>query len=375
MKYSARATIVGAACFACTLAVSMADTRYVDISNPTPVAPFTSWATAANDIQSAVDAAVNGDTVLVADGVYVLTAQVLMKKSLTVQSLNGPSATIINANGNSRAVRISAYSGPCSLRGLTITGGYAQGGSAVWADGDGPIEIIDCLIDNNTSTQNAGGISIRAISGQLMTALIRNCVISNNRATGHGGGLYATILSGASGSITVEDCTISENVSAKDGGGIWSSAPSGSVQISRCLFLSNEATRDGGGIRCMYNILLRDSLIVGNMAGRNGGGEHGGLVGNSYIVNCTLASNQAVNKGGGVNRSTVINSIVYNNSAGNHTDISADSLIFNSCASNIAGGTGSNITNAPMFLDPGNGDYRLQATSPCIDRITHKSSA
>ena len=68
MKNSVKAIVGGTVCFAFTLSPTLADTRYVDINNPTPIAPFTSWGTAANDIQTAVNAATSNDTVLIADG-------------------------------------------------------------------------------------------------------------------------------------------------------------------------------------------------------------------------------------------------------------------------------------------------------------------
>jgi hypothetical protein len=47
-----------------------AATLYVDVNSANPTPPFTNWAIAAVTIQDAVDASVDGDTVLVNDGVY-----------------------------------------------------------------------------------------------------------------------------------------------------------------------------------------------------------------------------------------------------------------------------------------------------------------
>jgi hypothetical protein len=54
----------------CTVALSMAlavtaeaATRYVNINSPAPLPPYTSWETAANNIQDAVDVAAAGDLV------------------------------------------------------------------------------------------------------------------------------------------------------------------------------------------------------------------------------------------------------------------------------------------------------------------------
>ncbi len=80
----------------------LANTRYVDINNPAPVAPYTTWGTAATNIQDAVDAAAYDDTVLVADGTYHISEEIILTNCVALRSLNGSEAVTIDANGNCR---------------------------------------------------------------------------------------------------------------------------------------------------------------------------------------------------------------------------------------------------------------------------------
>jgi hypothetical protein len=78
--------------------------HYVDINSVNPLPPYTGWATAAQDIQSAVDAAAPGDIVLVTNGTYsaggravygTMTNRVAVDRAITVQSVNGAGVTVI----------------------------------------------------------------------------------------------------------------------------------------------------------------------------------------------------------------------------------------------------------------------------------------
>src|SRR5215469_14940741 len=115
-----------------------ATTYYVDINSPAPTPPYTSWNTAATNIQDAVAETVNGDSVSVNPGAYTspgslapdgtLTA-VDVTNAITIQSVDGESGTVINGSNAMRCVYLASGA---SLYGFTLTDGNAPLGGGIY---------------------------------------------------------------------------------------------------------------------------------------------------------------------------------------------------------------------------------------------------
>ena len=363
----------------------------------------TSWDNAFMTVQAAIDAAGKDDEIWLKKGTYELSSQVTIDKAVAIyggfsggetqRNQRDWSKNVTTVDGQGSVYHCFYVTTDATIDGLTITAGNANrswpdnSGGGVYIYQSSP-SITNCTILKN-SADFGGGIYNRESS-----SIIKNCLFKDNSAISHGGG-----IENYKSSPTIDYCTISENSVVMWGGGIYNreSSPTitncsftgntskygggilndteSSSSINNCSFTGNSATNSGGG---MY--IDTSSAILTNCSLSDNKAIHGGAIYNynssSTIVNCILSKNIATNYGGGIrnkNSSTpaITNCILWANTAPDGPEISNDDTsnpIITYC--DVQGGYGGkgNINNDPLFVDPSNYDFHLQATSPCIDK-------
>lgn len=221
-----------------TSAVAQAVIHAVDAAGINPVPPYSTWATAATNIQDAVTASGVGDIVLVTNGVYStggkvmagdLTNRVVLDKAVFVSSVNGFAGTVIqgawdpaSTNGPG-AVRCAWLSDGAVLNGFTLrngatratgdpySGGPLESGGGVWCTSTNGV-VSDCVLTNNVAIYG-GGIGYGTLNNSLVAynaaiygggayyATLNNCTVVNNYGTtpiigvsGYGGGTCDCIV-------------------------------------------------------------------------------------------------------------------------------------------------------------------------------------
>jgi hypothetical protein len=349
-------------------------------------------------IQLAIGHAVDTDEIVVAPGTYFETIN-FNGKSIVLRSSDGPDVTIINAGGEQVTGSVvtcdSGESAESVLEGFTITGGTGTvvcslpgcetRGGGMYNLASSPT-VTNCTFSMNSANSYGGGMfnsagnptvtnctfhwnSSSTGGGMFNSAgnpTVINCTFSSNSATsGSGGGMF-----NSAGSPTVINCTFKGNIVANGGGGMANS--SSSPTVTNCTFGGNNAANGGGGgmANSNSNPTVTNCTFGGNNAGDDGGGMANSNS-NPTVINCTFGGNNAGDDGGGMYNAnsqispTVVNCILWGNSPDEFGGSGTPTVIYSNVQGGFAG-TG-NIDADPLFVDPDNDDFRLQAGSLCID--------
>ena len=359
-----------------TIHVVAQPVAYVASAGTNPKPPYTTWATAARNIQQAVDAVGPGFEIVVTNGVYAGGLEV--SKPLTLRSVNGPQFTEINGKGTNPCVSLADGA---SLSGFTLTNG-SGGASCTTTDafltncvmtgnsgfganggtlynctlsGNSGSGASSCTLYNCTLSSNSPASGVVSFGGGASDSTLYNCTLTGNSADDNGGGAF---------SCTLYNCTLAGNWTSSGygygggggGGASW-------CTLYNCTLTGNSAPgRWGGGADGCF---LCNCTLTGNFApnGQGGGAD------SSILYNCTVTGNF----GGGVsadwrgNPSTLCNCTVYFNTASGGANYDTNSILNYCCTTPQPTNGVGNITEAPQFADYANGNLRLQSNSPCIN--------
>ncbi len=268
---------------------------------------------AALSIQDAVDAALDGDSIVIETGTYY--EKVTVDKPVYILggwdvgfSTRDTDAypTVIDYVGSTVAFVSGAGSG-CGIEGCTIYGSFGTNltipvigtyGGGILANQASPVirenTISGCGYISNTGYSAGGGIACYLGTVKIIDNTITDCVaqsgggiylyqataeLSGNTITGahphpeytgtrNGGGICAR-----NSTLTMSGNVITGNTGYVNGGGIYSRI--GSVSLDGDTISSNTCSGNGGGLLTERSALDADqAVITGNSAGSGGGIFH-----------------------------------------------------------------------------------------------------
>ncbi len=369
-------------------------------------------------IQAAIDSAIHGDTVIVADGVFTGVGNRNIEfrgKAIVLKSQHGAAQSVIDCQGTVDNPRRGFYFGGCEdftsiVEDITIAGGFglpdhsaylAPCGGGMYCFLSSP-RISNCVFRGNTGGSYGGGIYAEGTSLKILS-----CAFDSNSASTGGGvnlaGSSATIIGctfmgnsdaglvgvSRNGPIRVANCQFQSNIG-------WAADLSGdSVMVTDCSFLNNN-----GGLALEWGKINVNNCIFKNQTSYGvmiSGYKSPQSASQAFVSNSVFVSNQLgvhgsfaiVNLSGctfALNQSAVLEQgallnldhcLVTFSTFGPAVDaqyympqMNCCDLFGNAGGDWIGGFAGQlgikgNISADPLFCDTVAGDFGLTPASPC----------
>ena len=309
---------------------------YVAAGSTTGAPPYDTPATAAAYLEDALPYAASGSTIWMADGTYKFkaSARISINDGIKIRGIsNDPTKVVINPFKASTHRLFRLNHPDAGLYGLTLSGGYNDGGQQAYV---------------------GGGVYIDTLGGT-----VSNCVVRN--VPGCRWGDCALAIYMAAGVVTH---TVVSNIVGSSSG--------------------DDGNHQGVAI-CMGGGTLANSIVTDVRGGGSSNADKGGAIavgGSAKVVNCVIAGNRMTGCAGiRFNASTprIINTIVFGNTStgttGDHIGVyNGTGTTYASCFVNCASDVELNETCVQAddlgLADFAAADFHLISSSPCRDKGT-----
>ena len=267
-------------------------------------------------ISAAIAAANDGDEIAVDAGTYSVSADIVVDKAVTIQSLTGNAEDVIVRRGSGNIHIFSLNNANAVVRDLTIQDGYLSANY-----------VAGCCV------------LIGAAGGR-----VENCVIRNS--TCNGWDAKGCVNLGSADAV-VSHCVISNCTSSSNQGGSAIYISAGLVENTLITGNSHTTSSYKKGIVTM----IGGALVNCTVAGNTGYVSSGVCVDKdaAQVINCLIADNELTS-------SSVAADAVYVGKASSFVSCLAPVQINASCLTGLIG-----------FKDPSAGDFALTAGSFAID--------
>ena len=238
-------------------------------------------------IQEGLDAASEGDTVLVRPGVYKGIPNRELDfggEGIALVSVAGADSTVIDCESLGRGFRFTNGEGPDALvRGFTVVNGRGGSGGAALCDSTSP-SFSHCVFEDCTGNPYGGAVfctwssstfdscsflANRSAFGGALRAVwssprIRGCTFSENFGQATGGAIDLQ-----SSDATIEGSTFEGNESDNWGGAVHWYSSTGSIRD--CVFADSYNSMDGGALACRNStITVTDCDFTANRTDDDG---------------------------------------------------------------------------------------------------------
>jgi len=303
-------------------------------------------------IQAAINAAANGDTILLTPVVYTGDGNKnldLLGKILLIRPEEIRAEAVIDCEGDGRGFDFSGGEPPETIiEDVAIINGhvYPERGGAIRCSMFSSPTLLRCRMEDNFG--NSGG----AVACTQASPSFVDCQFLNNTTAEYGGGGGISLHNESDAYL--RGCWIEGNVADYTGGlEIYNSDP----VLEYCTIVNNTANRSmGGGIGCQFGSPVIDHCtIVGNVSPDSAGGIF--LYQCMPEIGCTVIAYNGVGAGiwcfGDCSDPTIASTDIYGNAGGDWVG----------CIE------GMDLTNLNLHVDPAfcdwqNGDYTLEECSP-----------